>query len=91
VNNNSGFGQTITGISNAYGADPGRREEAYGFGTMNFADIARDMGCLGIRVESPDAISAALKEALAADAPVVVDVVTDITCKPPSPWSPPSE
>ena len=91
VNNNSGLGQSITGINNAYGAGPGRREEAYGFETTNFANIARDIGCLGIRVESPDAISAALEEALAADAPVVVDVVTDLACKPPIPWSPPSE
>ena len=88
INNNSGLGQSIAGVDGAYGDDPGKREDVYGFRTTDFAKIAQDMGCLGIRVESPDMISAALEEALAADKPAVVDVVTDITCKPPIPWVP---
>ena len=43
-----------------------------------FARIAEEMGALGIRVEKPDEIAPALKRALAADRPVVIDVVTDI-------------
>jgi len=89
INNNSGLGQSIIGVDQAYGDSPGRREDVYGFETVNFAKIAEDIGCLGIRVESPDLISAALKEALASDKPAVVDVVTDLNCKPPIPWSPP--
>jgi acetolactate synthase I/II/III large subunit len=91
VNNNSGFGQSIMGVDNAYGSDPGRRRDVYGFETTNFAKIAQVIGCLGIRVESPDMIADALEEALAADKPAVVDVVTDIDCKPPIPWSPPEK
>lgn len=91
VNNNSGFGQSMAGVDNAYGNDPGRRREVYGFEPVDFAKIAHDIGCLGIRVESPEKISAALQEALSADRPVVVDVVTDINCRPPPVWSPPSK
>jgi len=47
------------------------------------------MGCLGIRVEHPEEISEALRKALVSDLPAVVDVVTDVTCKVPSPWTPP--
>ncbi len=43
---------------------------------MNFARIAEDMGALGIRVEQPAAFPAALAQALAADRPAVIDVVT---------------
>jgi acetolactate synthase-1/2/3 large subunit len=91
VNNNSGLGQSITLVDNAYGKDPGKREDVYEFRATNFARIAQDMGCLGIRVESPDMISKALKEALAADKPAVVDVATDINCRAPIPWTPPSK
>jgi acetolactate synthase-1/2/3 large subunit len=36
------------------------------------------MGALGIRVEEPSAFPAALAQALAANRPAVIDVVTDI-------------
>jgi thiamine pyrophosphate-dependent acetolactate synthase large subunit-like protein len=44
---------------------------------VNFAKLAEQIGCLGLRVEHPSEIRAALKTALAADVPAVVDVVTD--------------
>ncbi len=91
VNNNSGFGQSVIGVENAYGEDQGKKEDIYGFRATNFARIAQDMGCLGIRVESPDMISRALEEALTADKPVVVDVVTDLHCRGPIPWTSPSK
>ena len=36
------------------------------------------MGCLGIRVENPSDISSALEQAIEANRPVVVEVVSDI-------------
>jgi acetolactate synthase I/II/III large subunit len=43
---------------------------------MDYAAIARAMGCRGIRVEEPGAIGAALREGLANTAsPTVLDVV----------------
>jgi len=54
----------------------GNRTIASSFAEMNFADIARAMGCKGIRVEKPGEIGSALREALGAGVPTVVDVVT---------------
>jgi acetolactate synthase-1/2/3 large subunit len=59
-----------------------------GFSEVNFARIAEDLGCVGIRVERPDEIAPALREASAADRPAVVDVVTDANCPGPEPWTP---
>ncbi|MBT7657485.1 MAG: pyruvate oxidase [Phycisphaerae bacterium] len=43
----------------------------------NFADCGIAMGGKGIRIENPADLDAGIKEALAMDGPVVVDVVTD--------------
>jgi acetolactate synthase-1/2/3 large subunit len=48
------------------------------FTKVNFARVAQDMGAIGIRVEQPGELGGALRQALAADRPVIVDVVTDI-------------
>ena len=42
----------------------------------------------GIRVERAAEIAPALAEALRADEPVVVDVVTDLEPRAPEPWAP---
>ncbi|HEX9880061.1 MAG TPA: thiamine pyrophosphate-binding protein [Candidatus Binatia bacterium] len=44
---------------------------------LNFANIAREFKCDGIRVERPDEIHGALEKALASPRPVLVDVVLD--------------
>lgn len=54
----------------------GNRPIASSFSEMNFAAIAKAMGCNGIRVERPGEIGPALHEALASGVPTVVDVVT---------------
>lgn len=41
----------------------------------NYAAIAQSMGCLGIRIESPDTLEEALRGALTSPLPVVIDVV----------------
>ena len=89
VNNNHVLRQCVEGINQAYGDRPGNRDEQCKFSATNFAKMAEDMGCAGIRVENPDDISKALDKALSLDKPVVVDVVTDAACKAPSPWTPP--
>ena len=43
---------------------------------MDYANIANAFGCQGIRVEDPDELAGALRDALDAGEPVVVDVVT---------------
>ena len=87
VNNNYSLSQCAKDIDTAYGDRP-KRGELYQFRVVNFARIAQEMGCFGIRVEQPEEIAAALKKALAADVPTVVDVVTDPKCKAPEPWRP---
>ena len=45
---------------------------------MNFANIANEIGALGIRVEKPSDFNSALDQALSATHPVIIDVVTDV-------------
>jgi acetolactate synthase I/II/III large subunit len=54
----------------------GERPIASKFADFDYAAIARAMGCHAVRVTDPSSVSAALTEALAADVPAVVDVVT---------------
>jgi len=46
------------------------------FANMNFAEIARAIGCRGIRIEDPSQLQEALAEALAGSKPTVLDVVS---------------
>ncbi len=89
VNNNSGFGQNLTGVRRAAGNRPGHGEELIRFGPTDFSAVAKSFGVHGIRVEQPQQIGPALREALDADGPVVVDVVTDLEPRAPEPWAPP--
>ncbi|MGI8524830.1 MAG: thiamine pyrophosphate-binding protein [Pseudolabrys sp.] len=79
VNNNSGGNQSKRGFDRAYGGEQtAQARELWTYNPTNFSRIAGEMGALGIRVEKPADIAAALKQALAANRPVVIDVVTDI-------------
>jgi acetolactate synthase I/II/III large subunit len=79
VNNNGSGNQSKRGFDRVYG---GQQTEGgrslWTFNKMNFARLAEDMGALGIRVEKPSEIAGAIAQALKADRPVVIDVVTDI-------------
>jgi acetolactate synthase-1/2/3 large subunit len=88
LNNNAALGQCAGSIRKLYKDRSGNPEEMYGFSNVNFARIAEEMGCLGIRVERPGEIGEAIRKALTADRPAVVDVFTDVNCPAPEPWSP---
>ena len=88
INNNSGFGQGWPNIQRQQGNKPGDVSELVRFGPTNFADVAKVFGLRGIRVEDPAQIAPALRDALASDETVVVDVATDIDCRAPEPWLP---
>jgi len=88
VNNNSGFGQSWVGIQRQQGNRPGNPAEMALFGPTNYADVARVFGLRGIRVEDPAQIGPALREAMASDETVVVDVATNIDIRAPEPWAP---
>ena len=79
VNNNGGGNQSKRGFDRAYGGEPtARSRELWTYNPMNFARLAEDMGALGIRVENAANIAPALRKALAANRPVVIDVASDI-------------
>ncbi len=88
VNNNSGFGQNLTGVNRIAGDRADRGEELIRFGPTDFTSVASSFGVRGIRVEQPNAIAPALQQAIAANAPVVVDVVTALEPRAPEPWTP---
>jgi acetolactate synthase-1/2/3 large subunit len=88
INNNGGLAQGIDDIHAMYGGRPGDPEELYRFGPVSFARIAQEMGCMGIRVERPDEIGAAIRQALAAELPAVVEVMTGLGYRAPEPWAP---
>jgi acetolactate synthase-1/2/3 large subunit len=79
VNNNSGGNQSKRGFDRAYGGKQTEQaRELWTYTQVNFAKIAEDMGALGIRVEKPGEFAPALAQAIAANRPAVIDVVTDI-------------
>ena len=88
INNNSGFGQGWPNIQRQQGNKAGDVADLVRFGPTNFSDVARVFGLRGIRVEQPEEIAPALRDALASDETVVVDVATDIDARAPEPWLP---
>jgi acetolactate synthase-1/2/3 large subunit len=79
VNNNGGGNQSKRGFERAYGGAPTEKSrELWTYNPMNFAKLAEDMGALGVRVERASDIAPALKRALAAGRPAVIDIVSDI-------------
>ena len=79
VNNNASGNQSKRGFDRVYGGTQTEQaRELWTFRKVNFARIAEDMGALGMRVEKPADMGPALKQALSANRPVILDVVTDI-------------
>jgi len=79
VNNNSALNQEITLNKNAYAGEPrGRWKDMWTFTDVNFAKIAEDFGCVGMRVEKPGELRDAITRAFGMNRPVVIDVVSDI-------------
>lgn len=52
------------------------KPDSVGFVPLDYVKIALAFGCRGVRVEKPEGIGPALKEALSSKEPMVVDVVT---------------
>ncbi len=79
VNNNASGNQSKRGFDRVYGGQQTEQaRELWTYRMVNFARVAEDIGALGIRVEKPSDLGAAIQRALKADRPAVVDVVTDI-------------
>ncbi|ABM60209.1 thiamine pyrophosphate-binding protein [Verminephrobacter eiseniae] len=69
VANNQGLGMVRDNMK-------GRRI-AVDFSPMDFAQIARGMGCIGVRVDKADALEDAIAAARSADLPTVIDLAID--------------
>jgi len=79
VNNNSSGNQSKRGFDRAYGGEQtAKGRELWTYTSVDFARVASDIGALGIRVERPNEMKAALEKALASKRPAIIDVVTDI-------------
>ncbi len=87
VNNNFCLGQDARSVRQAYG-DRGNPDALFKFTKVNFSRVAEEMGCFAMRVERPEEIAPALRKALAAGKPAVVEVITDPECRAADPWSP---
>jgi len=61
----------------------GVHTDAVAFAAVDHAAVARACGCVGIRVDDPTKLGAALDEAIACVRPVVIDVITDPNAYPP--------
>ena len=88
INNNRSFNQCRGGYEGAHGGRDRESDDLWVFEDVDFAGVARSMGCKGIRVEEPSGIRPALEAAVAADGPVVVDVATDIDAMAPTAYLP---
>jgi len=79
VNNNHSGNQSKRGFDRVYGGKQSEKAlEMWVFTEVDFARLAEDIGAVGIRVEKPADLAPAFDQALSADRPVVIDVVTDI-------------
>ena len=63
-------------LGNVMDYQPKDRRLAVEFPETDFAAVARDMGCKGLRIEKPDELKPALKAAIESDRPALLDVVT---------------
>lgn len=88
INNNRSFNQCRDAFEGASGGRDQGSDDLWVFEDVDFAGVAKSMGCMGIRVEDPARIRPALEEAVKADGPVVVDVATDIGAMAPTAYVP---
>ncbi len=87
VNNNRSLNMEKELYAGAYGVQEQTRGlEMWQFQPTNFAQLAESMGCLGIRVERPSEIQPAIQQALAANRPTIIDVVSDLNIMAPVGW-----
>jgi acetolactate synthase-1/2/3 large subunit len=63
-------------LGNVMDFQPKDQRLAVEFPETDFAAVARDMGCKGLRIENPDELKPALKAAIDSDRPALLDVVT---------------
>ncbi|MBH68957.1 MAG: acetolactate synthase [Rhodospirillaceae bacterium] len=87
INNNNSGNQALRTTKKLYdGRLTKKSEQLWAQNKTDFAKIAENMGAVGIRVEKECDISPALKKAFNINAPVVLDIVSDIEIVAPLAW-----
>ncbi len=86
VNDNRSLNQETEIFASAYGGVQRQGLEMWQFRDLNIAKMAESLGCLGFRVEQPEEVAPALVQALEAERPAVLDVVSDVEALAPDPW-----
>ncbi|WP_257557993.1 thiamine pyrophosphate-binding protein [Sphingobium sp. CFD-2] len=87
---------TVTIVSNNNGlsqekpvwADNTDHDHHWRFSPVDYAAAARAFGCKSCRIERPGELGSALRSAIKEDAPVIVEVMTDILALHPPAWTP---
>jgi acetolactate synthase-1/2/3 large subunit len=77
VNNNNVFGMCLQSIRDLYKEAPDEGADKITFSGTDFHKLAKVFGLYAIKVERADEIRPAMEEALAADRPALVEVITD--------------
>jgi acetolactate synthase-1/2/3 large subunit len=88
VNNNHSLNQEKQGNERYYQGESGNIEELWVFPETDFAKVAQDMGCFGIRVEDPNQMQSAIQQAIESGKPAVIDVISDIEGIAERAWTP---
>ena len=90
VNNNGGLAQAVRNLTLAHEGRASLKgmDTLYKFGDVDFAQIARGYGAIGMTVTHPSEIRKAMDDALAANHPVVIDVKSDLEAQAEAPWVP---
>ena len=78
VNNNSSLNQERDGVEAAYGGKEPGSDALWQLSDLDFAAMARSMGCFGAQVNKPADLQGALDQALFAGKPAVLDVKTHV-------------
>jgi acetolactate synthase-1/2/3 large subunit len=89
VNNNRSLSQDMKIFQSSWGGKDkitAAGDKMWMFDEVNLANVAAGLGCASYRVESADEIGSAIKSALAAGRPALVDVVTDVEVLPDPPF-----
>jgi acetolactate synthase I/II/III large subunit len=88
VNNNCSLNQEIPTVRRVYEGMQSRRDgEMWRFSKVSLAKIAESLGGFGYRVERPQDIGPAVKQALGCGGPAVIEVMTDIEAQAPTAWT----
>jgi acetolactate synthase-1/2/3 large subunit len=86
VNNNRSLSQDMRIFRRAWDDVPTpTADRMWMFNNIDLTAVAKSLGCIGIKVEDPKDLQTALHDAVRAEGPVLIDVVTDYNILPERP------